>query len=136
MGGTPTQSKGGGIYEPNMTPLIDVSLVLVVILMVATPMAYQSSIAVRTASSSGKVAAKPADADRVEVEVTSDGILKVNRAVVTPETFASTLRDRLGASQSRMVVVHCADQVPHGLMVTVLDEARGAGAAQVALAEK
>ena len=35
-----------GIYEPNMTPLIDVSLVLVVILLVATPMALQSSIAV------------------------------------------------------------------------------------------
>ena len=31
-----------------MTPLIDVSLVLVVILMVATPLAFQSSIAVRT----------------------------------------------------------------------------------------
>ena len=33
-----------GIFEPNMTPLIDVSLVLVVILMVATPMAFQSAI--------------------------------------------------------------------------------------------
>jgi len=118
-----------------MTPLIDVSLVLVVILMVATPMAYQSSIAVRTASSSGQRAARPADADRVEIEVSNDGMLKVNRAVVAPEHFAETLRERLAASQSRMVVVHCADQVPHGLMVTVLDEARGAGAAQVALAE-
>ena len=32
------------IHEPNMTPLIDVCLVLVIILMVSTPMAFQSSI--------------------------------------------------------------------------------------------
>ena len=38
-----------GIFEVNMTPLIDVSLVLVVILMVATPLALQSSIALGTA---------------------------------------------------------------------------------------
>ena len=34
-----------GIYETNLTPLIDVSLVLVVILLVATPLAFQSSAA-------------------------------------------------------------------------------------------
>ena len=43
-----------GIHEPNMTPLIDVSLVLVVILMVATPMAFQSGIAVQSANRSGR----------------------------------------------------------------------------------
>jgi biopolymer transport protein ExbD len=45
----PRKSENG-IYEPNMTPLIDVSLVLVVILMVATPLALQSSIGVSRAA--------------------------------------------------------------------------------------
>jgi biopolymer transport protein ExbD len=43
-----------GSYEPNMTPLIDVSLVLVVILMVATPLALQSSIGVSRAANGAK----------------------------------------------------------------------------------
>ena len=36
--------KIDGIHEVNMTPLIDVALVLVIILMVATPLAFQSSM--------------------------------------------------------------------------------------------
>ena len=126
--------KDTGIFEPNMTPLIDVSLVLVVILMVATPMAFQSAIAVRTAASSGRAAAAPADADRIEIEVASDGALKLNRVAVAPEALSATLAERLATSRSRMVVVRCAGGVPHGLMVSVLDEARTAGAAQIALA--
>ena len=47
-----------GIHEPNMTPLIDVMLVLVVILLVATPMAFQSSIGVSRAGASGHEAEK------------------------------------------------------------------------------
>ena len=45
------------IHEPNMTPLIDVCLVLVIILLVSTPMAFQSSIAVQRASKAGQKAA-------------------------------------------------------------------------------
>ena len=56
-----------------MTPLIDVSLVLVVILMVATPLAFQSSIALRTAARSGRQAAVAARPERVEVNVLADG---------------------------------------------------------------
>ena len=123
-----------GIFEPNMTPLIDVSLVLVVILMVATPLAFQSAIAVRTAASSGRTAAAPADADRIEIDLASDGALKVNRATVTAENLPALLAERLASSRSRMVVLRCAAGVPHGVMVSVLDEARTAGAAQIALA--
>ena len=44
-GPKPRRPATDGIYDPNLTPLIDVSLVLVVILLVATPMALQSGIA-------------------------------------------------------------------------------------------
>jgi biopolymer transport protein ExbD len=46
-----------GIHDPNLTPLIDVSLVLVVILLVATPFALQSGIGVARAPQSGKTGA-------------------------------------------------------------------------------
>ena len=131
----PRSQKAGGIFEPNMTPLIDVSLVLVVILMVATPLAFQSAIAVKGASSSAKAAPEKTDLDRVEVEVRDDGELRVDRVTVTRENLPLALQQRIEASRSRMVVVHCGNLVSHGLMVGVLDEARTAGATQIALAE-
>ena len=131
-----SESKRDGIYEPNMTPLIDVSLVLVVILMVATPLAFQSAIAVRSAASAGRAAATKTAADRVEVNVAADGALAVDRQSVTPETLEPALRAKLDASRSRLVVVHCDPAVTHGVMVGVLDDARSAGAAEIALAER
>ena len=129
------RSHTDGIFEPNMTPLIDVSLVLVVILMVATPMAFQSAIAVRTAASSGQSSLKKADVDRIEIDVHADGTLLVNRTAVTRENLPLLLQQRIGESRSRTVVIHCAGGVSHGAMVSVLDEARSAGATQIALTE-
>src|SRR5258705_8943271 len=80
--------SGGGIYEPNMTPLIDVSLVLVVILMVATPLAFQSSIAVRNAAATGRQAKDLAHTARIELTVHGDGTVGVNRLIVPPEPLA------------------------------------------------
>ena len=61
-----------GIFEVNMTPLIDVSLVLVVILMVATPLALQSSIALGTARSAGRTGVSAPQLERNEIVVLSD----------------------------------------------------------------
>ncbi len=124
---------GDGIYEPNMTPLIDVSLVLVVILMVATPLAFQSSLAVHTAASSGKKAAEAARTERIELTVHADGTVGVNRMVVPREALALTLKPLLEHSATRTVVVRCDHEVTHGMFVGVLDEAKSLGAAQIAV---
>src|SRR5262245_25222682 len=116
-----------------MTPLIDVSLVLVVILMVATPMAFQSGIAVQNAASSGKKAAVTARSERVEIEIVSENDLVVNRNPVPVTALKGLLPPLLDASATRMVVVHCADTVPHGAFVQVLDVAKSCGAAQIAV---
>src|SRR4029434_2993320 len=103
--------QGGGIYEPNMTPLIDVSLVLVVILMVATPLAFQSSIAVRNAGTTGKAAPELARTERIEINVHGDGTVGVNRLIVPREALAVTLKPLLEQSSTRMLVVRCDDTV-------------------------
>ena len=121
------------ILEPNMTPLIDVSLVLVVILMVATPLAFQSSIALNTAGRAGKTAAEAARTQRIELFVHADGTIGVNRLVVPREALGVTLRPLIERSATGMVVVRCDDQVSHGAFVSVLDEARTLGAARIAV---
>jgi biopolymer transport protein ExbD len=124
---------GDVIAEPNMTPLIDVSLVLVVILMVATPMAFQSSIAVHNAAQSGKTALEAARTERIELLVHGDGTIGVNQLVVPREALGATLRPLIERSATRMVVVRCDDDVPHGAFVSVLDEAKTLGAAGIAV---
>ena len=121
------------IIEPNMTPLIDVCLVLVVILMVATPMAFQSGISIKNAATSGRDSAFKARAERVEITIVAPDSVIVNRNLVTRSALAGTLRPLLSASATKAVVVHCYDRVPHGAFVSVLDEAKSAGAVQIAV---
>jgi biopolymer transport protein ExbD len=121
-----------GIFEVNMTPLIDVSLVLVVILMVATPMAFQSSIGVRSAAATGK-AAQASRAEWIEITIVAEDSMRVNRSLVSRASLESTVRSLLATSPTRQVVVRCAERVSHGTFVSVLDAARKSGASEIAV---
>ncbi len=125
--------NGKGICDVNMTPLIDVSLVLVVILLVTTPMAFQSSIAVRNLAASGRAAPRLARAERVEISVLSQDSIRVNRTMVRRDELDGVLSPLIEATATRQVVVRCADTVPHGTFVEVLDEAKRCGAASIAV---
>jgi biopolymer transport protein ExbD len=121
------------IHDVNMTPLIDVSLVLVVILMVAMPLAFQSSIAVRQASASGRKAQVESKAERIEIEIRDNDLLVVNRTGVPRELLAEHLGPLLAQSSTRRVIVRCAPGVVHGVFVGVLDEAKQLGAGEIAV---
>ena len=122
-----------GIDEVNMTPLIDVSLVLVVILMVAMPMVFQSSIGVRNAAASGRQAAFIEPNERVEVAVVSEDSVRLNRSLFSREQLVGALYPLLANRTNTTVVVECADQVSHGTFVAVLDDVKTSGAAQIAV---
>jgi len=122
-----------GIYDPNMTPLIDVSLVLVVILLVAAPMALQSSIAVQQSAASARAAAEKARLERVEVTVVSPESLVVNAKHVGRDELRGAIAPLLQESSTRHVAVRCRAGVTHGTFVGVLDELKECGAAQIAV---
>lgn len=122
-----------GIHEVNMTPLIDVSLVLVVILMITTPMAFQSGIQIRNAAQSGKASAEKVRTERIEITVVSPDSVIVNRNYVSRAGLSGMLKPLLEVSATKTVVVRCNDNVPHGSFVSVLDEAKSCGASQIAV---
>jgi biopolymer transport protein ExbD len=120
-----------GIYDVNMTPLIDVSLVLVVILMVATPMALQSSITVQNAAASKAAVENVPKPERVVIQIVAEDSILVNQTPVRRHELRSALRALLTGKGE--VLVHCSGRVTHGTFVSVLDEAKQSGAAQIAV---
>ena len=121
------------IHEVNMTPLIDVSLVLVVILMVATPMAFQSSIGVQRAAQAGKTAIAAVKAERVEITIVSADSVFVYKTAVPRASMSLLLKPLIQLSPNKTVIVRCSDQVPHGAFVGILDEAKQCGATNIAV---
>ena len=120
------------IAEVNMTPLIDVSLVLVVILLVATPFAFEAALRVQAAGAAGHVAPTAA-ADRVELALHADGTVDVNGTRVTSQVLDQVLARDIAAGSSRTVVLRCEDAVSHGAFVQLVDRARRAGAVIIAV---
>ena len=139
MGASPNNWNGGGTqpnHEVNMVPLIDVSLVLVVMLLLATPLAFESRIDVANASRSAKQAEEVEKSERVEISVVSEDSVRVNRQLVARTNIAEALTPLMEASADGGVVVACAPRVSHGAFVDVLDRAKACGAIDIAVVER
>ena len=121
------------MHEINVTPIIDVSLTLVVILLLLTPLVFESSIAVRKAMASAKAAARDEKQERVELGIVSDDSVSVNRRLVARAELAGALAPLLADKAEKRVVVECADRVSHGAFVNVLDQAKLCGASEIAV---
>ena len=125
-----------GMHEVNMTPLIDVSLVLVVMLMLATPLAMESSIALRQAEKNARKAKQDQPKDPIRVYIMSDFQVRVNGTVVLREDLSDLLRPLLKQSTKHYVIIECKDGVSYGTFVDVLDQAKSVGANEIAVSGK
>lgn len=120
-------------HEVNLTPLIDVSLTLVVILLLLSPLAYESSIAIRKAMASARAAAREQKEERIEINVVSEDSVLVNRRPVARAEVKEALAPLLANKVERRVVIECGDLVSHGAFVNVLDQTKLCGAAEIAV---
>lgn len=130
--------KGGKLGRPrpnmNVTPLVDVVLVLLIIFMVVTPlMAKQFWIHLPN-----KVEKEPAhdvpDKDQpIVVSVTRSGEIRINRDVVPKAEFSARLRRVLAAREQRTVFFDAEDDAEFGTAMEALDIAREGGAATIAV---
>ena len=119
--------------EVNMTPLIDVSLVLVVMLILATPLAFESRIDVKGAAKTGQQAEVEKKSERIEIIVESEETVRVNQTVVNRAALQSALMPLIRASVDRGVFIGCAAGVTNGAFVDVLDQAKQSGATEIAV---
>ena len=128
------QNTDGSMTDVNMTPLIDVSLVLVVILLLATPLAFESSFGVRKTGATARRADEVEKEARIELAIETDQTVRVNRTVVSIDDLGEFLAPLIADSPTRDVTVKCGDQVAHGTFVHVLDVTKLNGAREIAIA--
>ena len=125
------RGNDNGMHEVNMTPLIDVSLVLVVMLLLASPLAFESSIGVRQSAETANKAVEMKQDEQIELYVVSEELVKVNRTLIDKEKMTAVLKPLLEASVNKSVMVACEEGVSHGAFVYVLDHAKMCGARQI-----
>jgi biopolymer transport protein ExbD len=126
----------GGKREVNLTPLIDVSLVLVVMLLLASPLAFESSINVNKADATSQKSKSVDEDERIEIIVVSDDTVRVNKMELPREEMSIVLKPLLDRATSRAVMIGCEPGVSHGAFVNTLDQAKMCGATQIAVFER
>lgn len=130
------RTHDGTERDVNMTPLIDVSLVLVVMLLLATPLAFESSIGVNKDDTTAQAAQSRDDNERIEIVVLSDDEVQLNTERIARTELSAELTPLLARSADRSVMIGCEHGVSHGAFVDVLDQAKLSGAAGISVFER
>ena len=124
--------EGTSINKINLTSLVDVSLTLVIIFMVAAPFVMQTGIKV-TSSKMGAAEGKVAQSENVNIYLSADGKIKVNGHPVSWEQLAAALREAIPKSKDRMVILLASPKNHVKQIVDILDCARQQGAVKLAI---
>src|SRR5271170_6843963 len=136
--GTEGDEADAVFADINITPLTDIFLVLLIIFMVT------SSVIVNQGQGAAKAGLKvnlpkgsasdvtPATSD-LSVAVLSDGRLVLAGNVVTADELKQALVAAQAKNPSTMVIIQADEGVPHGKVVEVMEMAKGAGLAQLAI---
>ena len=122
------------ITKVNVTPIIDVALVLVIILIVTAPMLSAADLPVRLPEARTREAENQKN---VSVTLAQDGALAVDDRRIAPADLRAAIAQRLAEEGDDVLVVVRADSnAPYSQVRGVLDEARGAGAKRLAIATR
>ncbi|MEZ4439012.1 MAG: biopolymer transporter ExbD [Polyangiaceae bacterium] len=134
-------STGGGdkktaTPQVNVTPLVDVALVVLIIFMVVTPL-MTKTFWLNLPPEPDEKAEKPKDENDKKkplvLTVDKDGVIRVNKEVLARHEIAERLPRMLAAAEQKVLYFDANDDVPYGLAVEILDLARAGKAKSIAI---
>ena len=126
--------SGETFTDINVTPLTDVFLVLLVIMILVAPMVNQTVLKVDPPQQASPQQVKPPEdkGPKIRVEVTAQGVVNLNGAPVTPPD-SMTIQDRIRQEQTRAgnndipLELQSEADAQQQYVVAVMDAAAGAG---------
>lgn len=125
--------KGRRTPEMNVTPLVDVVLVLLIIFMVITP-ALSKQIWLHIPEEPDDLPAAAVDPQQpLIVSVNADGAIRINRDTIDDERFPDRLTRILAARGARKIFFDAHDDVDFERAAEALDLAKEGGAATIAV---
>ncbi len=119
----------------NVTPLVDVVLVLLIIFMVVAPL-LDKQIWLRLPKKENveKNQPPPPDADKpVVLTVDAQGAIRINQNVIEKAELRDRLRKIFAARADQVLYFDAADEAPYGVTVQVMDIAKQGGAKGIAI---
>lgn len=123
--------KDEGFNAINVTPLVDVCLVLVLIFLVASPMFIKSLVPVRLPQA---VSSKAEDQENITLSISPDEGFAINENSVSKSDLAGELRKKMQESGFSFLLVRADERVPYGEVQDVLKIGKSLGVKRVAFA--
>ena len=125
---------GGGSSvksDINVTPLVDVMLVLLIIMMIIAPLLQQGvSLTLPTAVNSSE---KPETQEDTVIHITADGQFHVNGKAVPESDLRRSVEAALELKAQRIIVVKADEDAAYADVMSALDELRAAGIEDIGL---
>ncbi len=125
--------KGGGrttMSEINVTPMVDVMLVLLIIFMVTTPLIQQG---VKVNLPETKAAPVEANDKKLVVSITLDKHVFIGEAEVKHDELEEKLKTNAKAQTDKELYLHADRDLPYGIVVDVMAAAQRAGVTNVGM---
>jgi len=118
-------AKGGIKSDINVTPLVDVMLVLLIIMMIVAPLLQKGAdVKLPVAAYSSD---KPETQGQTVVAVDSQGRFFVNGVPVREEELRQRVEDIVEGQSERVILIKADEDAPYGTVMAAMDQLRTAG---------
>lgn len=125
--------RRGAIHGINITPLVDIFLVLLILVMISSTLAQPQGLEVQVPKTAKADAVAPSASGLV---LTREGSLLLDGVAATPEVVVARIRAKVAADSTHSVLVAADAKLPYEDVVEVLDLVKQAGARKYALRVK
>ncbi len=126
--------RGGAKPAMNVTPLVDVVLVLLIIFMVVTPLLTKQLWLNVPPKPEENSPPPPAEVlPPIVITLGADGVTKVNSEAIAKEQLAERVVRLVNARPDKVVFFDAASDVPYGQALEVMDLVRGGGVETLAV---
>ncbi len=130
MAGGSAGRRRGIIAEINVTPLVDIMLVLLIIFMLTAHLMAKQAIEIELPRAAQSTALPPTT---LAITLTADGALFLNDQPVTPQALRDAIRASVARDPRTQAIVAGDKRVSHGRVVWVLDTVKSLGITQFAI---